>query len=91
LLCAAQHPRTLVNEVFSGILQSQVTCLSCRHVSATYDPCMDLSLELGGCSSVEDALRRFTAVERLDGDNKYRCGVRLLVPSAQCPASSRCW
>eukprot|EP00882_Tetradesmus_deserticola_P013059 GHRQ01013851.1.p3 GENE.GHRQ01013851.1~~GHRQ01013851.1.p3 ORF type:complete len:157 (+),score=66.31 GHRQ01013851.1:1388-1858(+) len=71
-----RHPRTLVNALFGGILQSQVTCLSCRHVSATYDPCMDLSLELGGCSSVEDALRRFTAVERLDGDNKYRCAAR---------------
>jgi ubiquitin carboxyl-terminal hydrolase 36/42 len=72
--CLPQHPGTLVNVLFGGILQSQVSCLSCRHVSATYDPCMDLSLELGVCGSVEDALRRFTAVERLDGDNKYRCG-----------------
>jgi ubiquitin carboxyl-terminal hydrolase 36/42 len=74
-----QHPRTLINEVFGGILQSQVSCLSCGHVSATYDPCMDLSLELRGCNSVEDALRRFTAVERLDGDNKYRSVALLLI------------
>jgi ubiquitin carboxyl-terminal hydrolase 36/42 len=62
----------MVNALFGGILQSQVRCLACCHVSASYDPCMDLSLELAGCSSVEDALRRFTAQERLDGDNKYR-------------------
>lgn len=68
-----QHPRTLVNALFGGILQSQVRCLVCGHVSATWDPCMDISLELGAaCSSVEDALGRFTAVEKLDGDNKYR-------------------
>lgn len=67
-----------MNQLFGGILQSQVRCLVCCHVSATWDPCMDISLELGAaCSSVEDALSRFTAAEKLDGDNKYRwvCGV----------------
>lgn len=68
-----QHPRTVVNQLFGGILQSQVHCLQCGHASRTCDPCMDLSLELGAtCTSVEDALRRFTTVEKLDGDNKYR-------------------
>ncbi|WIA35078.1 hypothetical protein OEZ86_003565 [Tetradesmus obliquus] len=79
-----RHPRTLVNALFGLILQSTVTCCSCRHVSASFDPAMDLSLELGGCASVEDALRRFTAVERLDGDNKYRCeGCKQLMPAVK--------
>lgn len=72
-MCVLQHPRTVVNQLFGGILQNQVRCLVCGHASRTWDPCMDLSLELGGsCSSVEEALMRFTAVEKLDGDNKYR-------------------
>jgi hypothetical protein len=33
---------------------------------------MDLSLELQGCHSVAQALDRFSAVEKLDGANKYR-------------------
>lgn len=68
-----KNATTVVNRLFGGLLRSQVKCMSCNHNSNTYDPFMDLSLELGGCSSVHDALRKFTAVEVLDGSNRYRC------------------
>jgi hypothetical protein len=133
----AQCPKTWLNALFSGILCNEVVCSVCGHVSATHDPCMDLSLELsrgragvggvgssssfappssssfasygsggrgsvlggagaaaagaamaragggglggssggggGGTDSLEGCLAQFTAAERLDGDNKYRC------------------
>lgn len=71
-----QYPNTVVNQLFTGILQSQVKCGSCGHASNTYDPFMDLSLELAAANSIGDALGRFTAAEALDGANKYRCSSR---------------
>jgi hypothetical protein len=36
---------------------------------------MDLTVEIeGNIGKLEDALRRFTSAEILDGDNKYQCG-----------------
>ncbi|KAI0496577.1 hypothetical protein KFK09_022897 [Dendrobium nobile] len=36
----------IVHKVFSGILRSDVTCSMCGYTSTTYDPCMDISLNL---------------------------------------------
>lgn len=44
---------------------------SCGHVSRTYEACTSLTLEVSArVTSLEAALQRFAAVERLDGDNK---------------------
>jgi ubiquitin carboxyl-terminal hydrolase 36/42 len=51
----------------------QVKCSSCGFTSDTYDPFLDLSLEINRADSLVKALRRFTAVEVLDGDNRYKC------------------
>lgn len=51
----------------------QVKCTACSHCSNTYDPFLDLSLEIVRADSVTKALARFTAVDVLDGDNKYKC------------------
>lgn len=32
--------------MFGGILQSDVTCLQCNNVTFSYDPILDLSLEI---------------------------------------------
>jgi len=62
-----------VNNLFQGILQSQVRCLRCGYVSNSYDPFMDLSLELRpGCSTVQHCMQHYTAAETLDGKNMYR-------------------
>ncbi|GAA0144823.1 cysteine protease [Lithospermum erythrorhizon] len=36
----------IAHKVFSGLLRSDVTCTSCGFTSTTYDPCMDISLDL---------------------------------------------
>ncbi|WFD18762.1 ubiquitinyl hydrolase 1 [Malassezia caprae] len=63
---------TLVQQIFGGRLRSRVTCHSCRHHSDTYDPAMDLSLDVRkGINNVKQALEAFTAPEALA--DKYQC------------------
>jgi ubiquitin carboxyl-terminal hydrolase 36/42 len=51
-----------INQIFAGIIRSQVVCRSCRGASNAYDPFTNLSLELKDCSHVTDCLRQFTKV-----------------------------
>ena len=51
----------------------QVKCTICSTCSNTYDPLLDLSLELNRANSLTKALQRFTAIETLEGDNEYHC------------------
>jgi hypothetical protein len=48
-------------------------CEGVDYTSATFDPFLDLSLEINKAGSVGRALAHFTAEEVLDGDNRYRC------------------
>ena len=64
---------TVVGQLFSGYLQSQITCSSCGSVSRTFDPYMDISLEIQESQSVVDCLRRFTHADTLQGQNAYKC------------------
>ena len=73
MVCAGQAPRTEVAEVFGGMTRSRVTCLMCKAVSDKLDPFYDLSLDLHGCFSVYEALKHFTAPDRLEGSNLYCC------------------
>ncbi|GJX82888.1 ubiquitin carboxyl-terminal hydrolase 22-like protein [Tanacetum coccineum] len=36
----------IAHKVFSGILRSDVMCTACGYTSTTYDPCVDISLDL---------------------------------------------
>jgi len=62
-----------INKMFGGYLQSQVKCLECSYTSNTFEFFLDLSLEIKGCNSLDKALQKFTSVEKLDKDNKYKC------------------
>jgi len=65
---------SVVHRLFGGMLRSCLQCSCCAgRPSLTYDPFLDLSLEINRAQSVEQALARFCALETLDGDNKYRC------------------
>ncbi|KAF0902783.1 hypothetical protein E2562_019112 [Oryza meyeriana var. granulata] len=65
---------TLIQHIFGGRLQSQVQCTTCGMVSNRYENMMDLTVEIhGDADSLEECLDQFTAVEWLDGDNKYKC------------------
>lgn len=65
---------TLVHQIFGGYLQSQVRCLSCQRHSNTFDPFLDLSLEVKRADSLGRALEIFAQPERLTRGNRYRCG-----------------
>ncbi|ERN18690.1 ubiquitin carboxyl-terminal hydrolase 23 isoform X2 [Amborella trichopoda] len=68
------YEKSLVHKIFGGRLQSQVKCTQCSHESNTFDPFLDLSLEIVKADSVRKALAHFTAREQLDGGEKqYQC------------------
>lgn len=64
---------TVINQIFGGYLQSQVICLRCQARSNTFDPFMDLSLDIKGVNTVEEALYKFIKPETLDHENAYKC------------------
>lgn len=66
---------TFVHRVFGGYLRSQVRCTSCGFRSNTYDPFLDLSLEISRkhCNSVDSAFREYTRKETLDSSNRWKC------------------
>jgi len=67
---------TVIHRIFGGYLRSQVTCHKCHHKSNTYDPFLDLSLEVAShrTQSLMAAFKEFTRKEVLDRENLYRCG-----------------
>lgn len=62
-----------VLQVFGGRLRSQVRCCRCQFASNSFEPFMDLSLELRRAPSVDHALQLYTVQEKLTGDNRYKC------------------
>ncbi|XP_074278951.1 uncharacterized protein LOC141602722 [Silene latifolia] len=68
------YEKSLVHRIFGGRLRSQVKCLQCSHCSNTFDPFLDLSLEIVKADSLHKALKNFTAPEQLDGgERQYKC------------------
>ncbi|XVF35553.1 hypothetical protein REPUB_Repub18cG0155600 [Reevesia pubescens] len=68
------YEKSLVHKIFGGRLRSQVKCLQCSYCSNTFDPFLDLSLEIVKADSLHKALKNFTAVEHLDGgERQYQC------------------
>ncbi|KAF2882043.1 hypothetical protein ILUMI_24143 [Ignelater luminosus] len=70
----------IIDQVFTGSLQSDVVCQKCNGVSTTIDPMWDYSLDLipsvtdGSLpSSLEDCLERFTGAEILGSNSKIFC------------------
>ncbi|KAF6155104.1 hypothetical protein GIB67_035851 [Kingdonia uniflora] len=68
------YEKSLVHKIFGGRLRSQVKCMQCSYCSNTFDPFLDLSLEIAKADSVRKAMLHFTASEQLDGGEKqYHC------------------
>lgn len=66
---------TFVHRIFGGYLRSQVKCTKCGYCSNTYDPFLDISLEVSkkSCQSLSDAFQDYTRKEILDSANKWKC------------------
>lgn len=42
-----QETESIVQRIFGGVLQSEVICSACCHISTAYDPFLDISLDIG--------------------------------------------
>ena len=72
----AKHNKSdskILDNIFNGSLESQISCSGCKSVYKKIDPMSDLSLEVYNSTSVESALEKFSCVETLKGDNRYKC------------------
>ncbi|KAH7671778.1 Ubiquitinyl hydrolase 1 protein [Dioscorea alata] len=64
---------TLIQHIFGGYLQTQVTCTKCNTISNNYANIFDLEVQIQGVESLEECLDQFTCIEWLDGENMYEC------------------
>ncbi|XP_075760270.1 ubiquitin carboxyl-terminal hydrolase 36 isoform X1 [Pelodiscus sinensis] len=64
---------TLVHQIFGGYLRSRVKCSVCKSVSDTYDPYLDMALEIRQAANIVRALELFVRADVLSGDNAYMC------------------
>ncbi|XP_050394130.1 ubiquitin carboxyl-terminal hydrolase 36 [Patella vulgata] len=64
---------TVVNQIFGGFLRSQVQCMKCKERSNTYDPFMDISLDIKNVNNLEKAFEKYVQPETLDNENAYMC------------------
>ncbi|XP_011634474.1 ubiquitin carboxyl-terminal hydrolase 22 [Pogonomyrmex barbatus] len=79
------HCKCIIDQIFTGCLQSDVVCQACNGVSTTIDPFWDISLDLtpatgasgsdthGPPTSLLDCLERFTRAEHLGSTAKIKC------------------
>lgn len=63
---------TPLNQILGGYLKSSVRCLSCGHVSVTFQHFQDLLLDIRKVTSIDEALETHFARERLE-DMGYKC------------------
>ncbi|BFG31021.1 hypothetical protein CerSpe_172950 [Prunus speciosa] len=64
----------LVERVFGGRLLSKLRCCNCGHCSDTYEPLIDLSLEIEDVETLPRALESFTKIETInDLETKFTC------------------
>ncbi|ELK38013.1 Ubiquitin carboxyl-terminal hydrolase 36 [Myotis davidii] len=64
---------TLVHQIFGGCLRSRVKCSVCKSVSDTYDPYLDVALEIRQAANIVRALELFVKPDALSGENAYMC------------------
>lgn len=58
-----KQPSLPLCTLYRGRLCSSVLCRLCGHESRAYDPFETLSLEIDGCTSIEECLRKFSSIE----------------------------
>uniref|UniRef100_A0A1I8N771 Ubiquitin carboxyl-terminal hydrolase 36 n=1 Tax=Musca domestica TaxID=7370 RepID=A0A1I8N771_MUSDO len=63
---------TPLNQILGGYLKTSVKCLSCQHVSVTFQHFQDLLLDIRKADTINEALEGYFARERLE-DMGYKC------------------
>nr|XP_003227691.2 PREDICTED: ubiquitin carboxyl-terminal hydrolase 42 [Anolis carolinensis] len=75
---------TFIHQIFGGYLRSRVKCMNCKGVSDTFDPYLDITLEIKSAQSINKALEQFVKPEQLDGENAYKCSkCKKMVPASK--------
>ncbi|MCL7023848.1 hypothetical protein MKW94_022367 [Papaver nudicaule] len=65
---------SFIKSIFGGRLKSQLKCCNCDHCSITFEPLIDLSLEIEDVDTLVDALKSFTKIEKIeDSETKFIC------------------
>lgn len=71
---SSEEETTLMGLTFGGYLRSKIKCMKCGAKSEQCERMMDLTIEIeGNVGTLDEALRKFTSTEILDGENKYQC------------------
>ncbi|CAL0311817.1 unnamed protein product [Lupinus luteus] len=60
----------LVDNIFGGRLLSKLRCSNCGHSSNTYEPLIDMSLEIENVDTLPNALESFTKLEHIESNFK---------------------
>nr|GEU91512.1 ubiquitin carboxyl-terminal hydrolase 16-like [Tanacetum cinerariifolium] len=69
-----EEETTLIGLTFGGYLRSKIKCMKCGGKSEKNERMMDLTVEIeGDIGTLEEALKKYTSTEMLDGENKYKC------------------
>ncbi|CAD5215041.1 unnamed protein product [Bursaphelenchus xylophilus] len=69
--------KCIIDQLFTGRLQSDLTCMKCGRISTTVDPFWDISLDLGDGTStdktLEECLANYVKSESLGATAKIKC------------------
>uniref|UniRef100_A0A8C4R7V8 Ubiquitin carboxyl-terminal hydrolase 36 n=1 Tax=Eptatretus burgeri TaxID=7764 RepID=A0A8C4R7V8_EPTBU len=69
----SNNSTSVIKEVFGGVLQSQVKCLTCNGEKIRCEEMMDLILDVENASDMLDSLQQFVQADLLEGDNACFC------------------
>jgi ubiquitin carboxyl-terminal hydrolase 7 len=61
-----------IERLFRGTLYNFIKCTEVDYESSRTEDFYDISLNVKGCKDIYESLRKYTEVETLDGDNKYK-------------------
>lgn len=64
---------TWCHDIFQGKLVNETQCLNCETITSREEVFMDLSLEIDQNCSLTSCLRKFSAMEMLDRNDKFFC------------------
>ncbi|KAK9457159.1 hypothetical protein V1511DRAFT_152951 [Dipodascopsis uninucleata] len=66
---------SVIHRIFGGRFRQQIRCKSCNYPSNTYQPALDIPLDIRRNGTVQTALKRFFASEELSKvrGNAYKC------------------
>jgi ubiquitin carboxyl-terminal hydrolase 36/42 len=65
---------TLIYQIFGGILESDIQCLSCNFIMHRFESFLELSLQLTDALSLEETLYNYTTIEKISDYCCEKCG-----------------